>query len=227
MLSKPKMQSHVLLSSTPSKSTVKQKRRFSADISYNSDSDGPTRTLSLDKDQNRTRAREVIKSFPKNLTYDGKSHWQAFRMKFTRCAKTCEWTDNEALSCLYWCLVSKTLGYYAVIVGEKETSFYKTLLRKLGERFGEYVLPKTALTRFQNLHRILMNLWRIGLIGCSLWAIRLLGVSLKPMPMSRWWTGPVWACLTEMLVNMWHLRNPLVFCRQYRLSESTTQDMVA
>ena len=77
---------------------VKQKLWFTPDISRNSDSDVPTRTQSLKESENRARACEVIKSLLKNLTYDRKSNWQAFRMKFTRYAKCCEWTDDEAFS---------------------------------------------------------------------------------------------------------------------------------
>ena len=70
-------------------------------------------------------------------------------MKFTRYAKSCKWTDDEALSCLGWCIVGKTLDYYAVISRGKETFSYKTLLRKLGERFGEHELLKTVDTAAQ------------------------------------------------------------------------------
>ena len=86
------------LSSIPSMITVKQKMWFTRDISRMSDYDMPTRTQSLKESENMARAREVIKSLLKNLTYDRKSNWQAFRMKFTRYAKCCEWTDNEAFS---------------------------------------------------------------------------------------------------------------------------------
>ena len=86
------------LSSTPSMITVKQKLWFTPEISRNSDSDVPRRTKSLKERENWARAREVIKSLFKNLTYDRKSNWQAFRMKFTRYAKCCEWTDDEAFS---------------------------------------------------------------------------------------------------------------------------------
>ena len=72
-------------------------------------------------------------------------------MKFTRYAKTCEWTEDECLNCLCWCLVGKALDYYAVISKSKQIFSYKRLLKKLEERFGEHELPKTALSRFQQL----------------------------------------------------------------------------
>ena len=78
--------------------TVKQKLWFTPEISRNSDSDVPRRTQSLIERENWARAHEVIKSLFKNLTYDRKSNWHAFRMKFTRYAKCCEWTDDEAFS---------------------------------------------------------------------------------------------------------------------------------
>lgn len=148
-----------------SKTKLKQKLvfDFSSSESETSSSEGtsPKKSVKFEKAskkksdkssaQKRSRAREVIKSLPKNLTYDGTGNWSAFRMKFTRYAKTCEWTEDECLNCLCWCLVGKALDYYAVISKSKEVYSYKRLLKKLEERFGEHELPKTALSRFQQL----------------------------------------------------------------------------
>ena len=146
-----------------SKKKLKQKLvfDFGNSDSETSDSEGTSTTKSVkfekaskkesskSSSQKRSRAREVIKSLPKNLTYDGTGNWSAFKMKFTRYAKTCEWTEDECLNCLCWCLVGKALDYYAVINKSKQIFSYKRLLKKLEERFGEHELPKTALSRFQ------------------------------------------------------------------------------
>lgn len=148
-----------------SKKKLKQKLvfDFGNSDSETSDSEGtsPTKSVKFEKaskkesskssSQKRSRAREVIKSLPKNLTYDGTGNWSAFKMKFTRYTKTCEWTEDECLNCLCWCLVGKALDYYAVISKSKQIFSYKRLLKKLEERFGEHELPKTALSRFQQL----------------------------------------------------------------------------
>ena len=48
-------------------------------------------------------------------------------------------------------MVGEALDYYAVISKSKQFFSYKHLLKELGERFGEHELPKTALSRFQQL----------------------------------------------------------------------------
>ena len=162
-----KASSDLTTDTTPVVSKKKLKQKLVFDFgnsdSETSDSEGtsPTKSVKFEKaskkesskssSQKRSRAREVIKSLPKNLTYDGTGNWSAFKMKFTRYAKTCEWTEDECLNCLCWCLVRKALDYYAVISKSKQSFSYKRLLKKLEERFGEHELPKTALSRFQQL----------------------------------------------------------------------------
>ena len=84
-----------------SKQKLKQKLvfDFGDSESETSDSEGtsPTKSVKFEKafkkesdkspTQKRSRAREVIKSLPKNLTYDGTGNWSAFKMKFTSYAK--------------------------------------------------------------------------------------------------------------------------------------------
>ena len=42
----------------------------------------------------------LLRLLPKNLSYDGKTNWLAFKQKFTRYAAACEWTSEECLNCL-------------------------------------------------------------------------------------------------------------------------------
>jgi hypothetical protein len=100
---------------------------------YNSDDETshyqlPSRRLS--------RVRVIITSLPKHLTFNGKGNWSAFRLKFTQYAQACEWTDNECLNGLVWCLRNKALDYYTVISECSETFSYRSLLRRLEERFA-------------------------------------------------------------------------------------------
>ena len=78
----------------------------------------------------------IIRQLPRNLTYDGKGSWMAFKEKFTRYAKTCEWTKKEYLNYLCWCLTDKASDFYALLMESSDRWTYSRLLRRLEERFG-------------------------------------------------------------------------------------------
>ena len=91
----------------------------------------------------------IIRQLPRNLTYDGKGSWMAFKEKFTRYAKTCEWTKKECLNYLCWCLTDKASDFYALLMESSDRWTYSRLLRRLEERFGIKELDETAQHRFQ------------------------------------------------------------------------------
>ncbi|XP_052777982.1 uncharacterized protein LOC128215323 [Mya arenaria] len=71
----------------------------------------------------------------KDLRYDGKTSWLAFRKKFEMCADYNIWTETERLQRLVWSLTGKAGEFYA-IYSEVVTFTYATLKTRLGERFG-------------------------------------------------------------------------------------------
>ena len=89
---------------------------------------------------------------------------------------------------------------YAVIRKGKEAYSYCSLLMKLGERFGEHKLPKTTLSRFQQLTQ--------NVETYEDWADRLLALGAKAfrdLPDSYTEVQVVDRGLQiEMLVRMWH-----------------------
>ena len=101
----------------------------------------------------KLQAKELLATLPKNLTYDGKGNWKAFKLQFTRYASTCGWTEEDSLNCLCWSLKGKALDYYAVISDGSEQLTYKDLLQRLEHRFGEQEVPATAQARFQQANQ--------------------------------------------------------------------------
>ena len=95
------------------------------------------------------QSREVIKSLPKNLSYDGRSSWDFFELKFTQYASMCGWNNDECLSGLVWCLQSKALDYYTLLVKGQGHMSYRRLVQRLGDRFGEKELPAAIQAKFQ------------------------------------------------------------------------------
>ena len=91
----------------------------------------------------------LLRLLPKNLSYDGKTNWLAFKQKFTRYATACEWTSEECLNCLCWCLTDKAADFYAILMERNEHLTYRRLMRRLEKRFGIKELAETAQARFQ------------------------------------------------------------------------------
>ena len=62
----------------------------------------------------------LLRLLPKNLSYDGKTNWLAFKQKFTRYATACEWTSEECLNCLCWYLTDKAADFYTILMERNE-----------------------------------------------------------------------------------------------------------
>ena len=86
---------------------------------------------------------------PKQLQYDGKSNWLPFKHRFTKYAESSEWTAEECLDCLIWCLTGKAADFCATLMERTKHLSYRKLLKKLDERFGDRELPASAQVRFQ------------------------------------------------------------------------------
>lgn len=95
------------------------------------------------------RGAALLRLLPKNLSYDGKTNWLAFKQKFTRYATACEWTSSECLNCLCWCLTDKAADFYAILMERNEHLTYRRLMDRLEKRFGVKELAETAHARFQ------------------------------------------------------------------------------
>ena len=86
---------------------------------------------------------------PKQLQYDGKSNWLPFKHRFTKYAESSDWTAEECLDCLIWCLTGKAADFCATLMERTKHLSYRKLLKKLDERFGDRELPASAQVRFQ------------------------------------------------------------------------------
>ena len=82
------------------------------------------------------RRQPALRDLPRGLTYDGRSNWKSFELKFTHYAKALEWSEEDCKVCLLHCLTGKALDCCARMMRVNENIPYRTLLRKLQERFG-------------------------------------------------------------------------------------------
>ena len=96
----------------------------------------------------------LLRLLPKNLSYDGKTNWLAFKQKFTRYATACEWTSEECLKCLCWCLTDKAADFYAILMERNKHLTYRRLMSRLEKRFGVKELAETAQARFQQATQV-------------------------------------------------------------------------
>ncbi|MES9880734.1 MAG: hypothetical protein ABW185_07625 [Sedimenticola sp.] len=117
-----------------------------------------TDDVSSDDEQQHYRRRkgisqpryfDAVQALPKNLNFDGKSNWVAFRQKFTRYAKSKNWSSEQCLDCLSWSLIGKASDFCATILERNASTTYRQLLHRLEERFGAKELPESAQARFQ------------------------------------------------------------------------------
>ena len=91
--------------------------------------------------------RPAIRDIPKSLTYDGKSMWQSFQIKFEQYAEASDWSASECKTCLLHCLTGKALDFGARLLAGDPDLPYRTLLRKMEGRFGAE-LPASAQAKF-------------------------------------------------------------------------------
>ena len=122
----------------------------------------PSRTLSEDDDDDddnrsgRHSGKQKPVGFkpaaiPKGLTYDGKINWSAFKRKFVRYATASDWTEEECLDALCWCLIGKASDFYALMAERDEDVSYFKILDKLEKRFGTHELPETLIAKFSQI----------------------------------------------------------------------------
>lgn len=134
------------------KTTPAPRAADSSDDDSNDDSSDAT-TLpakrKVAKSTKKSHTASFIRGLPKTLQYDGKGNWLAFKHKFLRYAKACDWTTDECLDGLCWCLTGKAADFHAIIMERKEKISYRKLLDKLEHRFGARELAETAQARFQ------------------------------------------------------------------------------
>ena len=83
------------------------------------------------------------------MQYDGKTNRLTFKQKFQRYAKACDWTADECLDGLCWCLTGKAADYQCIVMEGYASIPYRKLLEKLEIRFVTRELTETAQVRFQ------------------------------------------------------------------------------
>ena len=93
--------------------------------------------------------KSVLRTLPKQLQYDGKSNWLHFKHKFTKYAESSDWTAEECLDCLSWCLTKKAADPCATLMERTKHLSYRKFLKRLDDRFGDIELTASAQVRFQ------------------------------------------------------------------------------
>ena len=97
----------------------------------------------------KSQKKSVLHTLPKQLQYDGKSNWLHFKHKFIKYAKSSDWTAEECLDCLSWCLTGKAADFCATLMERKRHLSYRKLMKRLDDRFIDRELPSSAQVRFQ------------------------------------------------------------------------------
>ncbi len=96
----------------------------------------------------RRRRRRGPPILPKNLSYDGRGNFSAFRQKFEMYARAYNWNPNNCKNCLCWSLTGKASDFYLTITERDATMTYDHIILRLEKRFGEKDLDETAQVRF-------------------------------------------------------------------------------
>jgi len=98
----------------------------------------------------RIPRRKKPVSLPKNLTYDGRGNWSAFKQKFYKYAEAYGWADEDCQNCLCWALTDRAADFHATLTEQNEDFSFRGLMRRLEKRFGSKELPETAQARFSD-----------------------------------------------------------------------------
>ncbi|XP_060590295.1 uncharacterized protein LOC132745399 [Ruditapes philippinarum] len=122
------------------RSKKRQHQRFLDSSSDDSDEDQPRRS---------TKGQRMPRYIPKSISYDGKSNFAAFKMKFEQYVKAYSLTEEECKNCLCWCLTGKAAEYFTLTMEVNNSLSYRQLIKKLEQRFGSRELAETANVRFQ------------------------------------------------------------------------------
>ena len=122
----------------------------------------------MSKKRDRTA---LLRLLPKNLSYDGKTNWLAFKQKFTRYATACEWTSEECLNCLCWCLTDKAADF---LMERNKHLTYRRLMCRLEKRFGFKELAETAQARFRQASGESLEDWADRILTLATKAFKML-----------------------------------------------------
>ncbi|KAH3841277.1 hypothetical protein DPMN_114736 [Dreissena polymorpha] len=94
-----------------------------------------------------------IGNLPKTLTYDGKSNWRAFYVKFSKYAEAQRWAAQDCKDNLCWCLTGKAGDFFANLVEKYDNMEYFDILKRFEKQLGIKIylkrlqLPSTLLDR--------------------------------------------------------------------------------
>jgi hypothetical protein len=122
------------------RSKKRQHQRFLDSSSDDSDKDQPRRS---------TKGQRMPRNIPKSISYDGKSNFAAFKMKFDQHVKAYSLTGEECKNCLCWCLTGQAAEYFTLTMEVSNSLSYRRLIKKLEQRFWSRELAETANVRFQ------------------------------------------------------------------------------
>ena len=90
----------------------------------------------FDIEKQRKHTIDIMKALPKDLVFDGKSNWFAFKHKFELYATKLGWTSDDCFNCLCWSLTGKAADFYAILLEQKHKLNYRQLLSKLRTVLG-------------------------------------------------------------------------------------------
>ena len=90
----------------------------------------------FDIEKQRKHTIDIMKALPKDLVFDGKSNWFAFKHKFELFATKLGWTSDDCFNCLCWSLTGKAADFYAILLEQKHMLNYRQLLSKLRTDLG-------------------------------------------------------------------------------------------
>jgi hypothetical protein len=123
-------------------------RDVSPSPSWTRDMHTPTSQRSSTRSSDDKRSsRDLLKSIPKSLSFDGKGNWDTFRQRFIEFADMSDLSDRDAKTVLCWSLRGKAADFYAVIEGRDNMDCME-LMRRFTNRFGFQELRQTAYARF-------------------------------------------------------------------------------
>ncbi|MES9884490.1 MAG: helix-hairpin-helix domain-containing protein [Sedimenticola sp.] len=101
-----------------------------------------------DNDPQRRRRRQRPPILPKNLSYDGRGNFAAFKQKFDTYADAYDWSYEDCKNCLCWSLTGKASDFYSTITERDEDLGFRHIMQRLEKRFGAMDLDETAQVRF-------------------------------------------------------------------------------
>ena len=116
-----------------SRSRSRRSRKFKQKVVRDSESD-----VSRSRSKRRRHRKSALQSAPK-LSFEGKGteDWEVFRGKFQDYAEQMDWTPSECKACIKWCLKGKASKFCNSLLNTNEDLPYKSLMKKLEERFGD------------------------------------------------------------------------------------------